>query len=458
MLWSGRFASGPHPDMFRLTVSIETDIRLLPFDLEATRAHARVLNEGGLLTEADVAAVDAACEEILSSYEKDQLEIHPRDEDVHSLVERELTERLGDVGARIHAGRSRNDLVAADLRLWTRAQADLVLNHLGRLLETIAERAEEHVDSVMPGFTHLQRAQPITVAYHLLAHGAALARDVVRFEAARDAASESVLGAGALARNTLGLDPHVAAEQLKANEVFDNAMDAIAQRDFVCDFVYAAALCEVHLSRLAEEIVLWTSAEFGFADLSDEWSTGSSMMPQKRNPDLAELLRGRASHAVGDLTTMLTLLKGLPLAYDRDLQEDKGPLFRTGDRVIAAIESANALISALHFDTERLSVAAGGGGSWATDVAEVLVARGVPFREAHEATGRLVTELEKAGTDLRDADERLLRSIHPELRPEDRNLDDPRAAIQRRSGHGGPSSEDAGRQIVKLRAVAERIK
>ena len=457
MLWGGRFASGPHPDMFRLTASIETDIRLLPFDLEATRAHARVLSERDLLSAADVAAIDTACEEILASYEKDQLELHPRDEDVHSLVERELTERLGDVGARIHAGRSRNDLVAADLRLWTRSQSDLVLHAMAGVLDAIAARAEDHVDTVMPGYTHLQRAQPVTVAYHLLAHGAALARDVVRFEAARSAASESVLGAGALAGNTLGLDPQVAATELGAESVFDNAMDAIAQRDFVCDFVYASALCEVHLSRLAEEIVLWTSAEFGFADLSDEWSTGSSMMPQKRNPDLAELLRGRASHAIGDLTTLLTLLKGLPLAYDRDLQEDKGPLFRTGDRILAALEAAAALVGALRFDAERLSQAAQGGGSWATDLAEALVARGVPFREAHEAAGRLVARLEKQGTELREADDSLLSEIHPKLLPEDRNLDDPHASVERRSGHGGPSSADAGRQIAKLRDISHRI-
>ena len=458
MLWSGRFASGPHPDMFRLTASIETDIRLLPFDLEATRAHARVLSDRDLLSDADVAAIDTACEEILASYEKDQLEFHPRDEDVHSLVERELTERLGDVGARIHAGRSRNDLVAADLRLWTRAQCDLVLSALAGVLDAISDRAEEHLETVMPGYTHLQRAQPITVAYHLLAHGAALVRDVARFEAARSASSESVLGAGALARNTLGLDPRIVAKELGAESVFDNAMDAIAQRDFVCDFVYAAALCEVHLSRLAEEIVLWTSAEFAFADLSDEWSTGSSMMPQKRNPDLAELLRGRASHGVGDLTTMLTLLKGLPLAYDRDLQEDKGPLFRTGDRVLAALEAATALVGALRFDTDRLADAAGASGSWATDVAEALVARGVPFREAHEAAGRLVAELEKRGDDLRNADEALLHSIHPELRLEDRVLDDPRASVERRSGHGGPSPEDANRQIAKLRDLSTRLR
>jgi len=457
MLWSGRFESGPHPNMFRLTASIDTDIRLVPFDVTATRAHARALQAKALLTEDDVRAIDSACDEILALYETNQLEPHPRDEDVHSLIERELTERLGEVGARIHAGRSRNDLVAEDLRLWTRAQCDLILASLERLLDVIAERAAEHVDTIMPGYTHLQRAQPVTVAYHLLAHGFALARDAVRFTNARAAASESVLGAGALAGNTLELDPTVPARELGAESVFDNAMDAIAQRDFVLDFVYAAAVCEVHLSRLAEEIVLWTSSEFRFARLPDEWSTGSSMMPQKRNPDLAELLRGRASNGVGDLTTMLTLLKGLPLAYDRDLQEDKGPLFRTGDRVLAALGSASALVGALDFDRERLLEASRGGASWATDVAEALVARGVPFREAHEATGRLVAELEKRGFDLGDADGDLLRSVHAELRPEDGTLGDPRAAVARRSSHGGPSQEEVERQLSKLRSIAQRL-
>ena len=458
MLWGGRFASGPHPDMFRLTASIEADMRLLPYDLQATKAHARVLQAANLLEADDLSRVDRACDEILGQFQKNQLEPHPRDEDVHSLVERELTERLGDIGARIHAGRSRNDLVAADLRLWTRAACDLALTELAELLNTIVGRCREHTQSVMPGYTHLQRAQPVTVAYHLLAHGFALVRDAKRFQSARGAASESVLGAGALAGNTLGLDPALAAEELGLDSVFDNAMDAVAQRDFEADFIYASALCEVHLSRLAEEIVLWTSSEFGFARLSDEWSTGSSMMPQKRNPDLAELLRGRASHGVGDLTTMLTLLKGLPLAYDRDLQEDKGPLFRTGDRVVAALQAATGLVRALTFDEERLLEAARGGSSWATDIAELLVTRGVPFREAHETAGRLVAELERRDLDLADAHGDLIRSLHPQLRPEDAKVADPRSGVLNRASHGGPSPDRVATQIATLADAARELR
>ena len=457
MLWSGRFAAGPHPDMFRLTASIDIDIRLLPYDLQATRAHARVLADAGILDEEALPSVDEACTQILELHEKGELQVGARDEDVHSLVERELTARLGDVGARIHAGRSRNDLVAADLRLWTRDRAEAVLARLRSLLDAIADRAEEHTTTVMPGYTHLQRAQPVTVGYHLLAHGFALARDAARFEAAHGASDESVLGAGALAGTTLPLHPSVAQRELGAETMFDNAMDAVAQRDFVCDFIYACALCEVHISRLAEEIVLWTSSEFAFARLPDEWSTGSSMMPQKRNPDLAELLRGRAAGGVADLTGMLALLKGLPLAYDRDLQEDKSYLFRSGDRILAALEGTEALVRVIEFDEGRSHEAAAAGAAWATDVAEALVARGVPFREAHEATGRLVAALESEGLTLAEADPALLARTHPLLQEGDMLLGAPDASIERRASHGGPSRSEVERQITTLRSLAASL-
>ncbi|MDQ3877973.1 MAG: argininosuccinate lyase, partial [Actinomycetota bacterium] len=290
--WGGRFERGPHPSMLAFTTSLDVDIRLLPYDLAATKAHARTLVSAGLLDRSELPEVDAACADIAARFERGESLAGTQDEDVHSLVERLLTEKLGDTGARIHAGRSRNDLVVTDLRMSCRDASANLIDSVTSLIESIATFAESQADTLMPGYTHLQRAQPVSVGFHMLAHGFALARDAARFRAAYEAADVSTLGAGALAGTTLGLDVDVAARELGFDDVFDNAMDAVSDRDFACDLVYACGLCCLHLSRLAEEIVLWTSAEFGFARIADDWSTGSSMMPQKRNPDVAELVRG----------------------------------------------------------------------------------------------------------------------------------------------------------------------
>jgi argininosuccinate lyase len=403
-LWSGRFQRGPHPEMMAFTASIGTDLRLLPYDAAATKAHARVLVKAGFLNPADLPALDKVCDELVDRWSRGELVPGPDDEDVHTLVERALTDRLGGVGRRIHAGRSRNDLVATDLRLWCKDAAARLIDSLAQLVEVTASFAEAHKETWMPGYTHLQRGQPVSLAFHMLAHGFAFVRDARRFRSAYEAADVGALGAGALAGNTLGLEPEVAAAELGFEATFANAMDAVSDRDFAADLLYAAALCGVHLSRLAEEIVLWSSAEFGFVRMADEWSTGSSMMPQKRNPDVAELARGRSAAGVADLGGFLALLKGLPLAYDRDLQEDKEYLFRAVDRVEGAVAAITALLGAIRLDKERMAEAAGGGAAWATDVAEALVLRGVPFRDAHEAVGRLVADLEQRGIELADAD------------------------------------------------------
>ncbi len=457
MTWGGRFASGPHPDLVRLSASIETDICLLPYDIAATGAHARVLSAAKLLTDRELELVEGALAVIEARWRAGAMTVEG-DEDVHSLVERLLTQELGDVGARIHAGRSRNDLVATDLRLWCRSEAEAVVGLIVALLEALRRVAAPHVHTIMPGYTHLQRAQPVSLAFHLLAHGFAMVRDGWRFVAAGNAADVSPLGAGALAGNTLGLDPALGADALGFGASFDNAMDAVAERDFACDFLYAAALCGVHLSRLAEEIVLWTSTEFGFARLPDEWSTGSSMMPQKRNPDLAELIRGRAAGGIGDLAALLTLLKGLPLAYNRDLQEDKGALFSGAGRVRAGLEAMTALVGALSFDADRLTGAATGTTMWATDLAERLVARGVPFRRAHEATGGLVADLERLGIGLADAPVDLLKSHHGLLEPHDRDLADPREGLAARSSAGGASPERVGEQLGRLEEAGAALR
>lgn len=455
MLWGGRFAEGPSADMLRLTASIEVDMALLECDARATKAHARVLVAAGLLDEADLGPIDMTLDTLVEQWRANELSPGPADEDVHSLVERELTERLGELGARIHAGRSRNDLVAQDFRLWCREAADDLLDGLSGLLTTIAGRAEEHANTLMPGFTHLQPAQPVSVGFHLLAHGFALARDIDRLSAARDAADVGVLGAGALAGTTLPLDATIGARELGCKGLFDNAMDAVSDRDFACDLVYATAMLGVHLSRMAEEIVFWTSPLLGFARLPDEWSTGSSMMPQKRNPDMAELVRGRAAGPIGELTSLLTLLKGLSLAYARDLQEDKAFVFRAVERARGCLEGMTAMVARLTFDESRLASAAELGGSWATDVAELLVARGLPFRDAHEVAGRLVAEVEVSGGEL---DAEVLESHHELLRGSDLDKLTPERSISARASVGGPAPTRMEQQLTTLRAAAAQLR
>jgi argininosuccinate lyase len=453
-LWGGRFSGRPDQEMARLTSSMATDIRLLPYDLRSTKAHARALVKAGLLDAGDASTIEDACDQILADFETGALVPGEDDEDVHSFVERVLTERTGEPGRRIHAGRSRNDLVVTDLRMWAFDAATQLASATADLIDALVEIAEGNLDTVMPGYTHLQRAQPITLAYHLAAHGFAVARDGDRLRFARSEADVSGLGAGALATSTLPLDRDIAATELGFGASFDNAMDAVSDRDFVVDLIYASALCCVHLSRLAEEIVVWSTAEFGFATVADEWSTGSSMMPQKRNPDMAELIRGRAGVAIGDVAAALALLKGLPLAYDRDLQEDKEIVFRAVDRARGCLEGMTGLVRAVTFDPPAMARAAAEGGSWATDAAEALVAHGVPFRDAHHAIGRLVARLESDPT-VPDADE--LRTFHPQLSPKD-VITDPAAAVARRSGPGGPSADAVRTQLEDLRARAAALR
>ena len=456
--WGGSFDEAPDADMMAFTSSMGVDVRLLPHDGAATAAHARVLAAAGLLSAEEASSVAAVVDELVREWRDGRIAPEADDEDVHSFVERVLTERLGETGRRIHAGRSRNDLVATDLRSWCRDAADAVTAELVSLAETLVDLAEAHAESVMPGYTHVQRAQPVSLGFHLLAHAFASSRDLKRFAVARAAADVSALGAGALAGNTLDLDPRVGADALGFADVFDNAMDAVSDRDFVADLLYACALCGVHLSRLAEEIVLWTSAEFGFARIADSWSTGSSMMPQKRNPDVAELIRGRSSGGIADLSSLLILLKGLPLAYDRDLQEDKAIAFKSVDNLVACVVATRLVLGAMTWDEPAMARAAASPGLWATDLAERLVARGVPFREAHEAVGKLVRTLESRELHLNDASEELLKEHHPALEMDDRDAGDPRAGLRARSSRGGTSPDRVAEQIDELRTFIKETR
>ena len=455
-LWHGRFEGGPAEALQALNDSLPFDRRMFREDIAGSRAHVRMLSRVGLMSEVDSEAVLAALDAVEAEMADGSFAFAVGDEDIHTAVERRVTELAGDAGARLHTGRSRNDQVATDLRLW-------VLRELGDLAclvttfqGTLAARADEAADAYLPGYTHLQRAQPVLLAHHLLAHGWALARDVDRLLDARDRADVSPLGAGALAGSSLPLDPDSVAADLGFAARFENSMDAVGDRDFVAESLFALALLGVHLSRIGEELVLWSSEEFGFVDLDDAFSTGSSMLPQKKNPDVAELARGKAGRLIGHLTGLLATLKGLPMAYNKDLQEDKEPLFDAFDTVRLTLAALDGMVSTLAFRTDRMADAADSPYAAAIDLAEYLVAAGTPFRDAHAVVGALVRAAlagEGSLVDLVSADER--------LGPEAAALLAPGAPVRRRTTPGGagpgPVAVQRGRFVNRLAAQTKRI-
>ena len=455
-LWHGRFEGGPAEALQALNDSLPFDRRMFREDIAGSRAHVRMLSRVGLMSEVDSEAVLAALDAVEAEMADGSFVFAPGDEDIHTAVERRVTELAGDAGARLHTGRSRNDQVATDLRLWTLRE----LGDLARLITTfqgtLAARADEAADAYLPGYTHLQRAQPVLLAHHLLAHGWALARDVDRLLDARDRADVSPLGAGALAGSSLPLDPDSVAADLGFAARFENSMDAVGDRDFVAESLFALALLGVHLSRIGEELVLWSSEEFGFVDLDDAFSTGSSMLPQKKNPDVAELARGKAGRLIGHLTGLLATLKGLPMAYNKDLQEDKEPLFDAFDTVKLTLAALDGMVSTLAFRTDRMADAADSPYAAAIDLAEYLVAAGTPFRDAHAVVGVLVRAAlagEGSLVDLVSADKR--------LGPEAAALLAPGAPVQRRTTPGGagpgPVAVQRSRFVNRLAAQAKRI-
>jgi argininosuccinate lyase len=380
------------------------------------------------------------------------------DEDVHTALERGLIERIGPLGGKLRAGRSRNDQVATDLRLFLRAHVRVLVERLAELETALIGVAEKHKDAPAPGMTHMQHAQPVLFAHHLLAHVHAFARDVDRLRDWDVRAAVSPLGAGALAGSSLPLDPVATAHELGFASSAANSIDAVSDRDFAVEFAFCAALVGIHLSRIGEEIVLWTSREFRWVELDDSYATGSSIMPQKKNPDVAELARGKAGRLVGNLTGLLTMLKGLPLAYDRDLQEDKEPVFDSIDTLLVLLPAVSGMLSTMRVDTDRLAAAAPDGYALATDVAEDLVRRGVPFREAHEAVGRLVAWCAAHNCDLPDVDDAQLAEISAHLKPDVRAVLSVRGALAARSARGGTAPERVVEQLAELRAqVADQV-
>ena len=450
-LWHGRFEGGPAEALMAYTVSLPFDRRLWRDDIAGSRVHVRGLARVGIITDDERDDVLAALDRVRDEIVENRFAYLPSDEDIHTAVERRVTEIAGAAGAKLHTARSRNDQVATDLRLWTKRELVDVASAVSELQVVLLDRAVEAGDVYLPGYTHLQRAQPVLLSHQLLAHGWALARDVDRLLATVERLDVSPLGAGALAGTSLPIDPAWTAAELGFARVFDNSLDAVSDRDFVAEALFDLALIGVHLSRIGEEWVLWTTEEFGFARLDDAYATGSSMLPQKKNPDIAELSRGKAGRLIGNLTGLLTTLKGLPLAYNRDLQEDKEPLFDSVDQVRLAATALSGMIATATFVPERMRGAADAETSAATDLAEWLVRAGTPFREAHAIVGEVVRAHLSTGVALAE-----LVAGHDRLGPDAAALVAPGVAVrQRRSpGAGGPAA--LGAQLEAFRRLVAR--
>jgi argininosuccinate lyase len=444
-LWGGRF-EGAMSELTRRFTGDEADRRLLEFDVRGSIAHVTMLGKTGIIELEEAEALATGLETILA--EKDEFEYEPSDEDVHTAVERRLGELVGDVAGKLHTGRSRNDQVALDLRLYLRQAADERIIQLNRLSGTLADIAEVHSETVIPSYTHLQQAQATTLGHHLLAYAWMALRNADRFRDAIERIAISPLGAGASAGSSLPLDLKATADMLGLRGVMANSMDAVGSRDFVAEYVFSCAQTMIELSRLAEELILWSSNEFGWVRLSDEVSTGSSALPQKRNPDIAELIRGRSASVVGDLTSILTLQKGLPLTYNRDLQEDKRIVFHADDTLAGSLESAMALLAGIQFDPP-----APGASTTALDLAEALVKRGVRFREAHTEVGRLVRYLEEDGRTLSEATVADLSEIDSRFEPEDLALLDPTSSMRNRKTEGSGSPDSVRAQVAAIKEL-----
>ncbi|MGW4210237.1 argininosuccinate lyase [Lentzea sp. NPDC004789] len=456
-LWGGRFESGPAEAMARLSLSTHFDWRLAPYDIAGSRAHARVLHAAGLLTDEELAGMQKALDELLADVESGAFTPVLEDEDVHTALERGLIDRAGvELGGKLRAGRSRNDQVATLFRMWLRDAARRVAAGVLDVVDALAAQSETHFGAVMPGRTHLQSAQPVLLSHHLLAHAHALLRDVDRLHDWDKRAAFSPYGSGALAGSSLGLDPAKVAADLGFYAPVENSIDGTASRDFAAEIAFVLAMISVNLSRVAEEVIIWTTAEFRFAVLDDAWSTGSSIMPQKKNPDVAELARGKSGRLIGNLAGLLATLKAQPLAYNRDLQEDKEPLFDSVEQLELLLPAFAGMVATLKFDVERMASLAPAGFTLATDIAEWLVRQGVPFRVAHEAAGACVRAAESRGVGLEELTDAEFAAISPALTPEVRSVLTVEGSIASRNAHGGTAPERVREQLDALLArVAE---
>jgi argininosuccinate lyase len=454
-LWGGRFASGPSAELTALSRSTQFDWQLASYDIAGSRAHARALAAAGYLDDGELAAMIAALDQLEGDVAAGTFVAEESDEDVHSALERGLIGITGpELGGKLRAGRSRNDQIATLVRLYLRDHGRSIARLVVDLVDAIAAQASSHPTAVMPGRTHLQHAQPVLLAHHLLAHAWPLVRDLERLRDWSRRASASPYGAGALAGSSLGLDPLLVATELGFDRTTENSIDATASRDVVAEFAFVTASIGIDLSRLAEEVILWSTREFGFTKLHDAFSTGSSIMPQKKNPDIAELARGKSGRLIGNLTGLLATLKGLPLAYNRDLQEDKEPVFDSVTQLEVLLPAFTGMIATLEFDEARMAELAPQGFSLATDVAEWLVRQGVTFRDAHEISGELVRFCEENGLELHEPTDEQYASVSPHLTAEIRPVLTVEGSIASRRGAGGTAPERVAEQLA---ALTERV-
>jgi len=449
--WGGRFEQELDAIAARFSASVDVDGRLWPQDIDGSIAHVRMLADQNILSADDAKQIVAGLETIRASIERGEFEWDDSKEDVHMNIEAALSSAIGDAGGRLHTGRSRNDQVATDMRLWTRQACDSVVADIDALLEVLADKADGHLDFLMPGYTHLQRAQPVRLAHHLLAWAEMLDRDRGRLVDAAKRMNESPLGSAALAGTTFPVDRAATAEALGFDRPMLNSLDAVGSRDFLLEAVSALAICSVHLSRIAEELVLWSSQEFGFMQMSDAFTTGSSIMPQKKNPDMPELVRGKTGRVVGSLVNLMVMLKGLPLAYNRDLQEDKAPVFDAFDTVHDCLAVLSGAIASATFDKRRMADALQTGFLDATEVADWLALRGVPFREAHHVAGKLVQQAVQQGKTLSQLPLETYQAAHDAFDDTVFRALDMETAIERRDVPGGPARGRVAAAIAELR-------
>ena len=455
-LWGGRFASGPSPELTKLSKSTHFDWALAVYDIVGSKAHAKALKAAGYLTNDEYKTLDAALSKLCDGVLDGSFVAIESDEDVHSALERGLVEIAGkEVGGKLRAGRSRNDQIATLIRLYLLDHARTITHELTQLIDAIVAQATAHDKAIMPGRTHLQHAQPVLLSHALLAHAWPLLRDLERLQDWRARASASPYGSGALAGGSLGLDPALVANELGLAAPTENSIDATASRDVVAEFAFIASLIGLNLSRFSEEIIIWNTREFDFVTLHDGYSTGSSIMPQKKNPDIAELARGKSGRLIGNLTGLLTTLKGLPLAYNRDLQEDKEPVFDSITTLETVLPAFTGMVATLTFNTERMAELAPQGFSLATDVAEWLVKQGVPFRDAHEISGELVQFCETNNLELHEPTDAQYASISAHLTPAVRDVLTIEGSVASRNGVGGTAPERVTEQLAKL---AERVR
>ena len=453
--WSGRFNEPVAELVKRYTASVSFDQRLAEFDIQGSIAHSRMLGAQGIISKEDVLAIETGLEEILQEVRNGEFEWSLDLEDVHLNIEMCLTSKIGDAGKRLHTGRSRNDQVATDIRLWLRATVDSVINKIRALQASIVDLAEEHYDTAMPGFTHLQVAQPVTFGHHLLAYFEMLQRDAARFADARKRINRLPLGAAALAGTSYPINREMVAKELGFDGVCENSLDAVSDRDFAIEFAAAAALMMTHLSRLSEELILWSSPRFGFIDIADRFCTGSSIMPQKKNPDVPELVRGKTGRVNGHLVALLTLMKSQPLAYNKDNQEDKEPLFDTADTLLMTLEIYADMLRGIKVDKEAMRVAATEGFATATDLADYLVNKGMPFRDAHEVVARAVRQAALQGCDLAELRLEELQEFSPHISEDVYSVLTLEGSLASRNHIGGTAPQQVKAAIQRARQRIE---